>query len=34
MPSNFESMSIKEKTNVFNKFMIDERLAFLDALKK
>lgn len=27
MPSNFESMSIKEKTNAFNKFTIDERLA-------
>jgi hypothetical protein len=26
MPSNFESMSIKEKTNAFNKFTIDERL--------
>ena len=34
MPSNFESMLIKEKTNAFNKFTIDERLAFLDALSE
>lgn len=34
MPSDFESMSIKEKTNAFNKFTIDERLAFLDALSE
>jgi Ca2+-binding RTX toxin-like protein len=27
-------MSIKEKTNAFNKFTIDERLAFLDALSE
>ena len=29
MPSNFESMSIKEKTNAFNKFKIDERLLLM-----
>jgi hypothetical protein len=28
MPSNFESMSTKEKTNAFNKFTIDEECIY------